>query len=98
MEKQSISIINIKRYLNDYVILRPYQIYGPYQKINRLIPLTIKSCISNNNFPCTAGNQLRDFIFVDDFSNLIVKLIKKEGHKQDLQCWFRSSFKSKKCN
>ena len=70
--------LTLKRYLNDYVILRPYQIYGPYQKINRLIPLTIKSCISNNNFPCTAGNQLRDFIFVDDFSNLIVKLIKKK--------------------
>ena len=39
----------IKKNLNDYIILRPYQIYGPHQK-NRLIPITIDSCIKNTNF------------------------------------------------
>ena len=61
--------------LNDFIILRPYQIYGPYQKKNRLIPITIDSCIKNLKFPCTQGNQKRDFLYVDDFIDLIIKIL-----------------------
>lgn len=57
------------------VILRPYLIFGPNQDFNRLIPIVIKSCIKNNNFPCSHGNQLRDFLYVDDFISAIFKCI-----------------------
>ena len=60
-----------------FIILRPYQIYGPYQKFDRLIPQVIKSCLANKKFDCTNGNQLRDFLYVDDFINLILKIIQK---------------------
>ena len=40
----------IKLNLKNYVILRPYQIYGPYQKVDRLIPITIVSCLKNKSF------------------------------------------------
>ncbi len=74
----------LNKYLNKFIILRPYQIYGPHQKDNRLIPTAIKSCINNKVFPCTDGNQLRDFLYVDDFTNLILKLLKKKQHKSNI--------------
>ena len=58
-----------------YVILRPYQVYGPNQSINRLIPIVISSCIKNKKFNCSSGIQKRDFLYIDDFINLINKLI-----------------------
>ena len=63
-----------------YVILRLYQVYGPNQSINRLIPIVISSCIKNKKFKCSSGIQKRDFLYIDDFVNLINKLIltKKE--------------------
>ena len=63
------------------VILRPYQIYGPKQKLDRLIPSTINFCKKNLAFKCTEGSQLRDFLHIDDFTNLIVKILKKEKNK-----------------
>ena len=54
-------------------ILRLYQTYGPEQDINRLIPFIIKSCIKNEKFPCSTGNQFRDFIHIDDVVRAILK-------------------------
>lgn len=61
-------------------ILRLYQVYGPYQDLNRLIPIVINSCKYNKNFPCSNGKQLRDFLFVDDLIRAIfITLNKKEA-------------------
>ena len=67
-----------------YIILRAYQVYGPYQKNDRLIPQTINACLKNKKFNCTSGNQLRDFIFIDDFCDLILKVIKKNKIRQKI--------------
>ncbi len=74
----------IRRNLKNYVILRPYQIYGPHQKVDRLIPITIVSCLKNKSFPCSEGSQLRDFLYVDDFNNLLIKIIKKRKIKSGI--------------
>lgn len=58
-----------------YIILRPYQVYGPKQKLNRLIPQTIDSCLKNKSFKCTSGIQKRDFIYIKDFVDLIKKIL-----------------------
>ena len=55
------------------VILRLYLAYGPKQDINRFLPIIIKGCIKNEKFPCSEGNQLRDFIYIDDVVNVIIK-------------------------
>ena len=68
----------LKKNTNKYIILRPYQIYGPNQKKDRLIPITIDSCLKNKSFGCTDGSQFRDFLFVDDFSDLILKILKSK--------------------
>ncbi len=58
-----------------FVILRLYQIYGPNQSINRLIPIVINSCLKNKRFNCSSGLQKRDFLYIDDLINLINKII-----------------------
>ena len=56
-------------------VLRLYQVYGPRQDYNRFIPIVIKSCLKNIKFPCSMGNQFRDFIHVNDVVNVIMKSI-----------------------
>lgn len=66
----------IKKSKLRYLILRLYQVYGPYQKINRLVPSSIFNLLRNKEFNSSSGQQLRDFMYVDDFTNLIVKILK----------------------
>lgn len=54
-------------------VLRFFQVYGPYQKNNRLIPNIICSSLKNERFFCSEGSQLRDFLYVDDAVNSIIK-------------------------
>lgn len=61
------------------IIIRPYQIYGPRQKNNRMIPFVIQNCLKNNSFECSQGIQLRDFLYIDDFVKAIYKIIKKKN-------------------
>ena len=58
-----------------YVVLRIYQIFGPNQDSTRLVPFVIRSCLKNLEFPCTHGKQIRDFLYVDDFTDLISKIL-----------------------
>ena len=41
--------------------------------MNRFIPIIIFGCIKNKKFPCSKGNQLRDFLHVDDVVDAILK-------------------------
>jgi len=59
------------------VIIRPYQVYGPFQNSNRLIPIVINSCLKNINFQCSSGKQYRDFLYVDDFIELVFSILTK---------------------
>ncbi len=56
-------------------ILRPYLVYGPGQNINRLIPFIILNCLKNKNFPCSSGEQIRNFLFIEDFVKAIFKTL-----------------------
>lgn len=72
-----------KFYKNKFpvTILRFFQVYGPYQKANRLIPDVICSSLKNKSFHCSEGSQLRDFLYVDDAVSSIMKNLnfKKES-------------------
>lgn len=61
-----------------YIILRPFLIYGPGQTYNRLVPNTIINCLKDKKFPCSSGNQIRDFLYINDFVDLIIKCIEDE--------------------
>jgi len=48
------------------VILRLFLTYGPGQDEGRFLPLIIRGCLDNNEFSTSAGEQLRDFCYVED--------------------------------
>ena len=55
------------------MILRFYQVFGPNQNEERLIPMVIKSSLQNKEFDCSDGKQSRDFLYVDDAVKAIFK-------------------------
>jgi nucleoside-diphosphate-sugar epimerase len=59
-------------------IIRFYQVYGPYQDFNRFIPQLIKSSIQKKNFITSHGNHFRDFLFIEDAVDAIIKTIKSK--------------------
>ncbi len=66
------------------VIIRLYLVYGPNQDTNRVIPSTIKNAIENKKFPCSSGKQLRDFIYVEDVIDAIIKILKNKNVKGEI--------------
>lgn len=67
-----------------YVILRPYLIYGPYQEINRIIPIVIDNCLQDRSFPTSSGDQIRDFLYINDFIEIVYKLITNKNIKKKI--------------
>ena len=48
------------------VTVRPFQVYGPGQPEHMLIPSAIVAALAGQDLMATAGEQARDFIYVDD--------------------------------
>ena len=48
------------------IVLRLYQVYGPGQKKDRLIPYVIENCLKNKTFNSSEGLQMRDFLYIKD--------------------------------
>jgi len=68
-----------KKFFFPVIVLRPYLVYGPGQKIDRLIPFIISKSLTNKTFPCSSGVQLRNFLFVEDFVKAIFKTLTKKN-------------------
>ena len=71
-------ISTFKKNFFPVTVLRPYLVYGPGQKINRLIPFIISKSLTNKKFPCSSGVQIRNFLFVEDFVKAIFKTLTKK--------------------
>ena len=52
--------------------------YGPNQDINRVVPITIKNALENKKFDCSNGSQFRDFTYIDDVVDAILKILKSK--------------------
>ena len=57
------------------VTLRLFLTYGPGQASNRFLPQIIRGCLDDETFPTSAGQQLRDFCYVDDTVSAITKAL-----------------------
>lgn len=57
------------------VVLRPTIIYGPGQGDEMFLPALIRSLLAGKDFPMTAGEQRRDFVFIDDVVDAIIKAV-----------------------
>jgi nucleoside-diphosphate-sugar epimerase len=80
----SIHMINLfKKKKFPVTVLRLYLVYGPKQDVNRFLPTIINGCLKNKKFPSSKGDQLRDFLYVDDAVEAIIKsLINKNTRGQ----------------
>ena len=65
-------------------IVRLYQVYGPYQDLNRFIPVVINSCKSNIDFPCSHGMQFRDFLYINDLIDAIFLILENPKAKGEI--------------
>jgi len=74
----------IKKYKKEnfpVIVLRLFQVYGPKQKTNRLIPYVIYKCLNKKNFNITAGKQFRDFLYIDDLIRLLYRIMVSKKKK-----------------
>ena len=65
-------------------VLRFFQIYGPNQNKDKVIPHIIQGCLKNKKFNLSAGNQLRDFCYIDDIVDAIFLLLNKKNIKGEI--------------
>ena len=65
-------------------IVRLYQVYGPYQDLNRFIPVVINSCKSNIDFRCSHGRQFRDFLYINDLIDAIFLILENPKAKGEI--------------
>lgn len=73
------------------VIIRPFNIYGPGQNENFLIPTVITQA-KTGKVVLKDPRPKRDFLFIDDFIELLIKLI--DYDKKDCACFNAGSSKS----
>ena len=78
-------------------VLRFYQLYGPHQDYNRFIPQLIKSSIKKEKFITSEGKQFRDFLYIDDAVNAIMKtMIEPKSNGQIINIGYGKGIKLKK--
>ena len=54
---------------------RIFFLYGPYEAKSRLVPSVITSLLQEQPVRCTDGNQIRDFLYVEDVASAFVSLL-----------------------
>ena len=64
-----------KRFGIKVVILRPFNLFGDLQKKGFLIPNIIQCIKNNNSMLITNKNNKRDYLLIDDFIDVILKMI-----------------------
>jgi nucleoside-diphosphate-sugar epimerase len=52
--------------------------FGPHEPAARLIPSLIRILRAGQSFDCSHGEQLRDFIYVDDLAQMIAAVLESE--------------------
>jgi nucleoside-diphosphate-sugar epimerase len=65
----------------NFTIVRPFNMFGPFETSSKLIPSLILSQKSNVPIRLTSGNQERDFVFIDDLARLVLLIIRSKKKK-----------------
>ena len=67
-----------KQGLLNTVVLRPFLIFGEMQSKNRFLPYLIENCIKDREFNVTKGFQIRDYLYIKDFNQALIKTLSNE--------------------
>jgi len=57
---------------------RLFYLYGPWEHPERLVPSVIRSLLRGEPARCSEGNQIRDFLYVQDAAHAFITLLEKE--------------------
>ncbi len=57
------------------VWVRPFLTFGPGQRGELLVPSLIDACVADKTIDLTAGEQTRDFVYVEDVVSMLMTLI-----------------------
>jgi len=66
------------------ITVRPFHVYGPYEKPTRLVPTLIKNLLNNKDTPLVSPDIVRDLIFIDDAINLYLTIASRPSIKGDI--------------
>jgi UDP-glucose 4-epimerase len=61
------------------VSVRPFHTYGPYESPRRLVPYVILSALEGKEIGLTKSEQVRDFVFVEDVADGIVRAARTQA-------------------
>lgn len=64
-----------KHYQGSFAWGRVFFPYGPGEAEERLIPYVIRSLLLNETAKCTQGSQVRDFIYVEDLAQALIRIL-----------------------
>lgn len=67
--------------LKNFTIIRPFNLFGPHDKEEKIIPHLICAQLDKKPISLSEGLQVRDYFFVKDLSRIVVHLLKKGFHK-----------------
>jgi len=66
--------------------LRPFAVYGYYEEPTRLVPTVIKACLEGRNPVLLSPHSVRDFIFVEDVIDVLLRLAETVAHRPETRC------------
>lgn len=66
-------LLNLRRI--PFVWVRPFLLFGPGQRAPLFLPQLIRAALENRSIELTAGEQTRDFIFVEDVVEMILRMM-----------------------
>ena len=74
-----VRIFSVRGDLGRTTIVRPFNIYGPMQAADRIIPEAITAALRNHEFAVTSGRQSRDFVYIDDVVDGLLSVGDSDG-------------------
>ena len=60
------------------VTIRPFHVYGPFERDNRLIPVLIKNMLKNKKIKLVSPKITRDMIYIDDVVDFYIRIAYKK--------------------
>ncbi len=63
----------------DVCVARPFSVYGPRERLTRFVPSAITAALSGRPIEMSSGRQTRDYLYVADMAEGLVRLASHEG-------------------
>jgi len=71
---------------NPFIILRPFNMFGQFESESKIIPFLILAQKHKKVIDLSEGLQERDYFYVGDLANFILKIVKKNNFEELPKC------------